>query len=79
MSRSEIDAAVASWVAASNDGNRPGLENLYADDARVLPLTYPGDVPDDRGKCTLVWSRAVDGSWRVVEDMFSSSLPTPTA
>jgi ketosteroid isomerase-like protein len=126
MSKTEIEAAVKSWVSTSNGGDEPGLRALYADNARVLPpsakfiegseaidgmvagyiatgvqlrydilsihdtpelgvtvgtyaLTYPGDTPDDGGQCILVWGKQVDGAWRIVEDMFNSSRPSPVA
>jgi len=40
-------------------------------------LTFPGEVPDDRGKYVEVWAKQSDGSWQMVADMFSSSLPAP--
>jgi uncharacterized protein (TIGR02246 family) len=125
VSRSEIEAAQESWLAAFNGGDAAGVVKHYADDARLLPpnaeildgrqaiepfiggfvstgaklqfnlltvhetdtlcatvgtydLTFPGDIPDDRGKYVEVWSKQTDGAWRMVADMFSSSLPAPT-
>jgi uncharacterized protein (TIGR02246 family) len=39
-------------------------------------LDIPG-APQDRGKFLEVWSRQADGAWRIVDDMFNSSLPAP--
>jgi uncharacterized protein (TIGR02246 family) len=41
-------------------------------------LTFPGDIPDDRGKYIEVWAKQTDGSWLMVADTFNSSLPAPT-
>ena len=40
-------------------------------------LDIPG-APQDRGKYIEVWTSQGDGSWRIVDDIFNSSLP-PTA
>ncbi len=32
----------------------------------------------DNGKYMTVWKKAADGSWKVVADMFNTSLPLPT-
>lgn len=39
-------------------------------------MTIPG-APDDRGKFIEVWQRQGDGSWRIVDDIFNSSVPAP--
>jgi ketosteroid isomerase-like protein len=40
-------------------------------------LDIPG-APQDRGKYIEVWASQGDGSWRIVDDMFNSSLPGPS-
>jgi uncharacterized protein (TIGR02246 family) len=39
-------------------------------------LDIPG-APQDRGKYIEVWASQSDGSWRIVDDIFNSSLPAP--
>ena len=33
----------------------------------------------DSGKYLTIWRKQADGSWKVIEDMFNSDLPIPTA
>jgi uncharacterized protein (TIGR02246 family) len=40
-------------------------------------LDIPG-APQDRGKYIEVWTSQSDGSWRIVDDIFNSSLPAPS-
>jgi uncharacterized protein (TIGR02246 family) len=42
-------------------------------------MTFPADAPGDSGKFIEVWKRQSDGAWRIVDDIFNSSLPAPTA
>jgi uncharacterized protein (TIGR02246 family) len=45
----------------------------------TLDFQPPGmDPQHDRGKYIEVWKRDGDGQWRIVEDIFNSSLPAPT-
>jgi len=37
------------------------------------------DVQKDEGKFVEVWAKQTDGSWLIVDDIFNSSLPVPTA
>jgi hypothetical protein len=37
-------------------------------------LDIPG-APQDRGKYIEVWAPQPDGAWRIVDDIFNSSLP----
>jgi ketosteroid isomerase-like protein len=40
----------------------------------------PGGEPQkDSGKFIEVWRRQGDGSWKIADDIFNSSLPAPTA
>lgn len=43
-----------------------------------MQVTPPGAEPQqDRGKYIEIWSRQPDGQWRIVDDIFNSSLPAP--
>lgn len=42
-------------------------------------MDFPGGEPQDLGKFVEVWARQSDGSWLIVDDIFNSSLPAPTA
>ena len=46
-------------------------------------MTFPGaeggEAARDAGKFMEVWRRQPDGEWRIVDDIFNSSLPAPTA
>ena len=44
-------------------------------------MDFPADsgFPQDRGKFIEVWKRPSDGSWLIVDDIFHSDLPAPTA
>jgi uncharacterized protein (TIGR02246 family) len=39
-------------------------------------MTIPG-APDDHGKFIEVWARQDDGDWRIVDDIFNSSIAPP--
>lgn len=39
-------------------------------------MTIPG-APEDRGKFIEVWKRQPDDAWRIIDDIFNSSLPAP--
>ena len=46
----------------------------------TLDFEPPGAGPQhDRGKFIEVWRREHDGEWRIVDDIFNSSEPAPTA
>lgn len=79
--RQSIDAFVAGYVAS---GVQVSFDVLTIHDTPDLgvwvgmyAVTYPDDTPGDNGKCILVWRNEGDGSWRIVEDMWSSSHPAP--
>jgi ketosteroid isomerase-like protein len=40
-------------------------------------LDIPG-APQERGKYIEVWAPQPDGTWRIVEDIFNSSIAAPT-
>lgn len=42
----------------------------------LYTMDIPG-APQDRGKYIEVWTRESDGSWRLADDIFNSSLPVP--
>jgi ketosteroid isomerase-like protein len=42
-----------------------------------LRMTERGATIDDRGKYLAVWRRMPDGQWKMVADMFNTSLPPP--
>jgi uncharacterized protein (TIGR02246 family) len=44
-------------------------------------MDFPADsgAPQDRGKFIEVWDRQPDGSWLLVDDIFNSDLPAPSA
>ena len=35
------------------------------------------DPQHDSGKFIEVWTKEADGAWRIADDIFNSSLPTP--
>ena len=43
-----------------------------------MEIPVPGGEPmKDSGKFVEIWARQPDGSWLIVDDIFSSSLPAP--
>jgi uncharacterized protein (TIGR02246 family) len=45
-----------------------------------MTIPVPGGAPQqDQGKFVEVWRRQSDGSWKITDDVFNSSLPAPGA
>jgi uncharacterized protein (TIGR02246 family) len=45
-----------------------------------MTIPVPGGEPQkDSGKFIEVWRRQGDGSWKIADDIFNSSLPAPSA
>lgn len=58
--------------SAGDMGYTVGAYKLTIHDAQGKPVT-------DRGKYVTVWQKQLDGTWKVVADIFNSDLPAPPA
>ena len=78
--RSAVEPYVKDFVATGAQLDFDLLDVHETDELCVSVGTYrmkmPG-APDDRGKFIEVWKRQGDGSWRIVDDIFNSSVPGP--
>jgi ketosteroid isomerase-like protein len=70
---------ISNWEFAQVDVDGVGdfayVRGTYAFD--VTPPGMPGPV-HDHGKYIEIWRRQADGSWKVIRDIFNTSVPLPT-
>ncbi|MCU1462200.1 MAG: Ketosteroid isomerase-like protein [Acidimicrobiales bacterium] len=86
QARAAIEAYVKEFVATEAQlaftlltvHETPDLSVAVGTYAMTIPVPG-GDPQQDEGKFVEVWRRQSDGSWKIAEDVFNSSLPAPGA
>jgi ketosteroid isomerase-like protein len=71
---SKVPGFSLSWIAEKAEVSNSG-------DVGYSTGTYTATFGEttDKGKYVTIWRKQLDGSWKVVEDMFNSDLPMLTA
>jgi uncharacterized protein (TIGR02246 family) len=81
--RASIEEFIKGFVATGAQASFTLLTVHEAGDLCASVGTYDMTIPtddgpqQDRGKFIEIWARQSDGSWRIIDDIFNSSLPAP--